>query len=219
MAFVAKFADELRQYNKYAQAKMLPSTCIPNLNLAIVAYGILNSKVAHIKADEFCCHVNKTPKSKFITLFKSVWAPAIQPDSAKMLARGTAVKTQGAKHNVYCTNWVEYEASTIIQSLVQDYWATAKIQAIARMYSCWSDYVEYWAATAIQSVARMYLCRMDYVNCLTATTIQSVAIIYLSQLDYIDYYQAATAIQKCSRLYLTIQFRMHIVWSLITMVR
>ena len=90
-----------------------------------------------------------------------------------MLVRGTVVKTQGAKHNVYHTYQDEYEASTIIQSVVRmhlnklDYFnnqATRVIQSLSRMYLFRSDYVEYQAAAMIQEIARIYLCRSDYVE-------------------------------------------------------
>lgn len=52
MAFLAKFIEELHRYNTYAQARMPPSTCIANLNVAIAEDEILNNKVARIKADD-----------------------------------------------------------------------------------------------------------------------------------------------------------------------
>lgn len=92
MAFLEKFMDKLRQYITYDQSMMHLSTCIANLNIAISEDELLNSKVSRIKADEFFHNGNKTPKPKFVTLYKYVQAAVIQLDSAKILARGTKVK-------------------------------------------------------------------------------------------------------------------------------
>ena len=75
--FLVKFMEEIRWHNIYAQAKMLPSKYIANLNLAIAEDEVLNSEVARIKAKECCRNGGNEPKPNFMTLFKYFWQAVI----------------------------------------------------------------------------------------------------------------------------------------------
>ena len=154
---------------------------------------------------------NKTGKklNRRIVLLQQFQAEVIQLNSAHMLVRGTAVKAQGAKHNVYHAHWDEYRASTIIQLAVQmhlnrldyvNYQAARVIKSLARMYLFCSDYVDYRGAARIQVIARMHLFRSDYVEYWAATMIQSIAKMYIFRMDYVSYL-VATTIQSVARMY------------------
>ena len=87
---------------------MSGSTCISYLNIAISEDKVLTTEVARIKTDEQRPSNKQNKSGKKVIKWKAFLlqfqAAAIQLNGAQMLARGTTVKAQSAKRNVYHTH-------------------------------------------------------------------------------------------------------------------